>query len=163
MLLFSADAKIFLEKFKKQTFAHKKLKKPPQKVAYLWQLGVFFSSDPTARNSLEPHFRFINSFIQPSRVGSLLVDWKFLLVLFSLPLLCFFSISQDFLLLFLELLKSQMQILIAPPSLWPAFHRMVFCYQNCSDLLWEKIVLVIEKNFWNSRLKAKNLQNFWDH
>ena len=36
-------------------------------------------------------------------------------------------------------------------------------YQNCSDLLWEKIVLVIEKNFWNSRLKAENLQNFWDH
>ena len=41
--------------------------------------------------------------------------------------------------------------------------EMVFCYQNCSDLLWEKIVLVIEKNFWNSRLKAKNLQIFWDH
>ena len=38
-----------------------------------------------------------------------------------------------------------------------------FCYQNCSDLLWEKIILVIEKNFWNSRLKAENLQNFWDH
>ena len=29
---------------------------------------------------------------------------------------------------------------------------MVFCYQNCSDLLWKQIVLVIEKNFWNSRL-----------
>ena len=29
--------------------------------------------------------------------------------------------------------------------------------------LWEKIVLVIKKNFWNSRLKAKNLQQFWDH
>ena len=41
--------------------------------------------------------------------------------------------------------------------------RLVFCYQNCSDLLWEKTVLVIEKNFWNSRLKAKNLQKFWDH
>ena len=40
---------------------------------------------------------------------------------------------------------------------------MVFCYQNCSDLLWEKIVLVIEKNFWNSRLKAENFQKFWDH
>ena len=40
---------------------------------------------------------------------------------------------------------------------------MVFCYQNCSDLLREKIVLVIEKNFWNSRLKAENFQNFWDH
>ena len=38
--------------------------------------------------------------------------------------------------------------------------KMVFCYQNCSDLLWEKIVLVIEKNVWNSRLKAENLQNF---
>ena len=41
--------------------------------------------------------------------------------------------------------------------------EMVFCYQNCSDLLWEKIVLVIEKNFWNSRLKAENFQNFWNH
>ena len=38
--------------------------------------------------------------------------------------------------------------------------KMVFCYQNCSDLLWEKIVPVIEKNLWNSRLKAKNLQKF---
>ena len=37
---------------------------------------------------------------------------------------------------------------------------MVFCYQNYSDLLWKKIVLVIEKNFWNSRLKAENLQTF---
>ena len=41
--------------------------------------------------------------------------------------------------------------------------EMVFCYQNCSDLLWEKVVLLIEKNFWNSRLKAENLQNFWEH
>ena len=40
---------------------------------------------------------------------------------------------------------------------------MVFRYQNCSDLLWDKNVLVIKKNFWNLRLKAKNLQNFWDH
>ena len=40
---------------------------------------------------------------------------------------------------------------------------MVFIYQNFSYLLWKKIVLVIEKNFWNSRLKGENLQNFWDH
>ena len=40
---------------------------------------------------------------------------------------------------------------------------MVFCYQNCSDLLWEKIVQVIEKKFQNSRLKAEIWQNFWDH
>ena len=41
--------------------------------------------------------------------------------------------------------------------------EMVFCYQNCSDLLWEKSVLVIKKNFWDSRLMAKDWQNFWDH
>ena len=40
---------------------------------------------------------------------------------------------------------------------------LVFCYQNYSDLLWEKNVLVIKKNFWNSRLKVENLQNFWEH
>ena len=34
--------------------------------------------------------------------------------------------------------------------------EMVFCYQHYSDLLWEKTVLAIDKNFWNSRLKAKN-------
>jgi hypothetical protein len=48
------------------------LKKPPQKVAYLWQLEVFFSAAPTAQNSPELHFRFIDSFIQPSLVGSLI-------------------------------------------------------------------------------------------
>ena len=40
---------------------------------------------------------------------------------------------------------------------------MIFCFQNCTDLLWEKKVLLIEKHFWNSRLKARNLQNFWDY
>ena len=35
--------------------------------------------------------------------------------------------------------------------------------QNCSDLLWEKIVLVIEQIFWNTRLKAENFQKFWNH
>ena len=41
--------------------------------------------------------------------------------------------------------------------------KMVFCYQKGSALLWEEIALVIKKNFWNLRLKAENLQNFWDH
>jgi hypothetical protein len=58
------------------SFAHKNLKKPPQKVAYLWQLRVFFSAAPTAQNSPELHFRFINSFIPPSLVGSLLLYMK---------------------------------------------------------------------------------------
>ena len=40
---------------------------------------------------------------------------------------------------------------------------------NCQWYFVTKIVLtycdvpVIKKNFWNSRLKADNLQNFWDH
>ena len=48
-----------------------------------------------------------------------------------------------------------------PSSITEKKEWYVFCYQNCSDLLWEKIVLVIEKNFWNSRQKAKNLQEQW--
>ena len=60
-----------------------------------------------------------------------------------------------------------------PHEVWKIifFNNMVFCYQNCFDLLWEKNVLGIEKNFWNSRLKVENLQkgipiwkwraNFW--
>ena len=41
--------------------------------------------------------------------------------------------------------------------LWlSSFEALVFCYQNCSDLLWEKIVLAIEKNFeirgWRPRI-----------
>ena len=37
--------------------------------------------------------------------------------------------------------------------------RLVFCFQNCSDLLSEKNVLVMEKNIWDLRLKTENLQN----
>jgi hypothetical protein len=52
-------------------FAHQKLEKTPQKAAYLWQLGVVvFSAALTAQNSPELHFRFMNSVIQPSLVGS---------------------------------------------------------------------------------------------
>ena len=34
--------------------------------------------------------------------------------------------------------------------------KMVFCYQNCSDLMWEKIVLVIEKT-----LQFENFDITW--
>ena len=33
------------------------------------------------------------------------------------------------------------------PQLFNTVTEMIFCYQNCSDLLWEKIVVVIEENF----------------
>ena len=36
--------------------------------------AFFFSAAPTAQNSPELHFRFINSFIQPSLVGSLVAS-----------------------------------------------------------------------------------------
>ena len=45
---------MFLKMFNKRiSFAYKKLKKPPEKVAYLWQLGGFFSAAPIAQNSPE--------------------------------------------------------------------------------------------------------------
>ena len=31
---------------------------------------------------------------------------------------------------------------------------VAFCFHNCLDLMGEKFVLMIEKRFWNSRLKA---------
>ena len=71
---------------------------------------------------------------------------------------CQFSISTDKVMFF--------KIGLSLQHLCPwcvACEKMVFYYQNCSDLLWDKIVLVIEKNFWNSRLKAENFQKFWDH
>ena len=49
MLYVSADAKIFFE-IEKQMFAHKKLKKPPQNGAYLWQLEVAAPIVLTAQN-----------------------------------------------------------------------------------------------------------------
>ena len=77
-------------------------------------------------------------------------------------------------LIFLSILVASFTVLVSGKSLSNVFpfrslfmvrffKEMVFCYQNCSDLLWEKNALVIEENFWNSRLKAKNLQNLWDH
>ena len=36
--------------------------------------------------------------------------------------------------------------------------NIVFCFQNCSDFLWEKNILLIVKKIWISRSKTKNLQ-----
>ena len=38
--------------------------------------------------------------------------------------------------------------------------EMVFCYPNCSDLLWEKIVLVLEKKKLKFEAEAKEFLNF---
>ena len=67
--------------------------------------------------------------------------------------------SPFFVIFFFEMSKLWNAILsIVKPSLNSPLVfciKMVFCYRNCSSD-WEK------KN-WNSRLKAENLQNFWDH
>ena len=39
--------------------------------------------------------------------------------------------------------------------------EMVFCYQNCSDLLWEKIVLVSEKNIRTIYLRSERSEHFF--
>ena len=49
--------------------------------------------------------------------------------------------------------KSYLQVM--RPNKW--FEKKVFCFQNVLTFC-EKIVLVTDKNFWNS----KYLQNFWD-
>ena len=43
-------------------FAHKKLKKLPQKVAYLWQLGVFFLCSPNCPKQPRTSFPFYKFF-----------------------------------------------------------------------------------------------------
>ena len=45
----------------------------------------------------------------------------------------------------------------------PSIKEMVFCYQNCSDLLWEKIVLVISKFLQILGLQPRISKVFLDH
>ena len=46
---------------------------------------------------------------------------------------------------------------------WYFLVLMSFCFENCSNFLSKKHVLVTEKNFYKSRLKSKNLQKNQDH
>ena len=54
-------------------FAYKKLRKPPKKLHTYGSWEFVFSAAQTAQNSPDLHFRFINYFIRPFRVGSLLI------------------------------------------------------------------------------------------
>ena len=42
----------------------------------------------------------------------------------------------------------------------PSTKTMVFCYQNCSDQLWEKNVSVIEKNFLEFKAEGQEFAKF---
>ena len=49
---------------------------------------------------------------------------------------------------------------------FPYFHWILDCYFVTKIVLTyceKKLLYWSKKNFWNSRLEAKNLQNFWDH
>ena len=83
MYLFSADATISLKKIK--TFLpHKKLKKPPQKVA--WQLGVFFLCSPNCPKQPRTSFPFYK-FFYPTISGRI-SDWLQLTLRFKTDLQC---------------------------------------------------------------------------
>ena len=41
--------------------------------------------------------------------------------------------------------------------------ELVFYFQNCSDLLWKNLHQWSRKTFANLKLKAENLQKFWNH
>ena len=64
MQLFSADATMFLKKFKNYFLTLKTLKNHPEKLHTYGSWEFFFSAAPTALNSPELHFRFINSWLQ---------------------------------------------------------------------------------------------------
>ena len=58
----NVDGKVSLKKLKKCFFALKKLKKPNRKVAYLWQLEVFFLGSPDCPKQPRTSFLFYKSF-----------------------------------------------------------------------------------------------------
>ena len=65
---FQCGCKNIFRNFLKISFAHKKLKKPPEKVAYLWQLEFFFSAAPTAQNSGQPEISNLDQILKCSKV-----------------------------------------------------------------------------------------------
>ena len=84
----------------------------------------------------------------------------------------FMSLPKKYIISWIFFLKNKLQFLTRlnveiisreNSELWKcyALTEMVFCYQNCSDLLWEKFVLVIEKIFeirgWRPRI-CKNFE-----
>ena len=72
MQLFSADAKLSLKKSKMFFWPPKDEKNTSKKLHTYGSREFLFSAAPTAQNSPELHFRFINSFIQSSLLRSLL-------------------------------------------------------------------------------------------
>ena len=58
-------------------------------------------------------------------------------------------------------IQTNENLIVTVPTLFS--EELVSCFQNCSDLLWQKIDLEIRIFFFNSRPKAQNLQECWDY
>ena len=73
MQLFSADATMFFKKILRLFFDIENIEKPPQKVAYLWQLGVFYLCSPDCPKQPKSSFPFCKLFytIVSSKVSGL--------------------------------------------------------------------------------------------
>ena len=85
-------------------------------------------------------YGFCDEFLRRIFVTNIFFTYNFLTI-------ASFSIGVHSILLFAEIRKVTLEI---------STKILVFCFQKVSDL-WGKIVLLIEKNFSNSRLKAENL------
>ena len=72
-----------------------------------------------------------------------------------------FSSSQNPLVFFI--FKCIKHVLLQTLPIYRKIKKWYFVTKILLTYCKKKLVLVIEKNFWNSRLKAENLQNFWDH
>ena len=80
--------------FKKfQFFPTKSWKNHPKKLHTYGSWKVFFSAAPTAQNSPELHFRFINSFTWLSRVGSLITIFWTTRLFYEPPKQCIWRLS----------------------------------------------------------------------
>ena len=67
---------IFKKRFQIFFFCPQKVEKPPQKVAYLWQLGGFFPLQPRLPKTAQKQ-GFKNSFIQSSLLRSLCLMFSY--------------------------------------------------------------------------------------
>ena len=105
----------FLKKNLKKFLPTKSSKNHLKKLLTYGSWEFYFSAAPTAQNSPELYFRFINSFIQPSLVGSLLQNqtcsnwiWIELLKLFWAPYI-FWSIEESIFFHLIRTLTSRIQ------------------------------------------------------
>ena len=74
---FQCGSKNIFRKIKKEKNCSQKVEKTSQKSCILMAVRSFYSAAPTAQNSPELHFRFLNSSIQSSVLKSVWTDCTF--------------------------------------------------------------------------------------